>query len=129
MNEKMNSATILLVDDDRNFLRVLAYQVEQLGFRVVATPSPKEAITQVEEGLMDLVITDLRMPEMDGLELLDQIRKIRPNLPIIVLTAQGTIDKAEEANKRGAVDLLTKPYEEGELEHSIRKSLEMADLF
>jgi two-component system NtrC family response regulator len=128
MNEEMKTSTILLVDDDKNFLRVLTYQIERLGFQVAATSSPIEALARLEEGIGDLVITDLRMPEMDGLNLLDRIRQIRPALPVIVLTAHGTIDKAVDAIKKGAFDFLTKPFEEAEIGHSIQKALDMADL-
>jgi len=124
----MKNARILLIDDDKNLLRVLSYQIQELGFDVIPISSPPEAVSFVEQNELDLVITDLRMPGIDGLELLERIRKVRGDLPVIVLTAHGTIDKAVEAIQRGASDFLTKPFELAEVEHSISNALKIAHL-
>lgn len=119
---------ILLVDDDRNFLRVLNYHVEDLGFHTVAVSSPRRALQSLLEHEIDLVVSDLRMPEMDGIELLKEIKKKIPDLPVIVLTAHGSIDRAVEAIKNGAFDFLTKPFEKEEVLQTIKNALRMHDL-
>ncbi len=124
----MKHANILLVDDDRNFLRVLTYQVQELGFHATPVSSPKEALDRLSSEKVDLVVTDLKMPEMDGLQLLAAIRQSFTQLPVIVLTAHGSIDKAVEAIKLGASDFLTKPFEKEEMHQTIITALKMADL-
>ncbi len=120
--------TILLVDDDRNFLSVLNYHVQEFGFRVIPVSSGKEALDSLRNQEVDLVVTDLKMPEMDGLQLLAEIRKISPDLPVIVLTAHGSIDRAVEAVKGGAFDFVTKPFEREEIHHAIVTALRMRSL-
>ena len=124
----MHKPQILLVDDDKNLLRVLTYQIQQAGFDVVPVTSALKALKLLEEQAFGLVLTDLRMPELDGLELLRRIRENDSKMPVIVLTAYGSIDKAVEAIKLGASDFLTKPVEKAEIEHSIAKALRLADL-
>jgi two-component system NtrC family response regulator len=124
----MQKPQLLLVDDDKNLLRVLTYQIRQLGFEVVPATSAIEALALLEKQSFGLVLTDLRMPEMDGLELIRRIRESDSRIPVIVLTAHGSIDKAVEAIKIGASDFLTKPAEKAEVEHSIGAALRMADL-
>ncbi len=120
--------TILLVDDDRNLLRVLVYQVGECGYRVLSESSPRKAIERFDEERVDLVVTDLRMPDMDGISLLKQLRARKPDLPVIVLTAHGSIDRAVEAVKAGASDFLSKPFEKEELWLAIENALKMVDL-
>ena len=124
----MNSERILLVDDDRNFLRVLGYQVQEFGYDTCCVSSGVRALERVQESDVDLVVTDLRMPGMDGLQLLERIRRLDPDLPVIVLTAHGSIEGAVDAVKGGASDFLTKPFEREEIHHSIRKALQMTEL-
>jgi two-component system NtrC family response regulator len=127
-NADVNKPTILLVDDDRNFLRVLAYQVAELGFQVTTAGSAREALDQMGDGRTDLIISDLKMPGMDGLQLLQEARQRGLELPIILVTAHGSIDKAVDAIKGGAFDFLQKPFEKEELRVSIMNALRMADL-
>lgn len=124
----MKHANIMIVDDDRNFLRVLAYQIQELGLRAVPASSGREALELIKEQKFDIVVTDLKMPEMDGLQLLAQLRRLEPEIPVIVLTAFGSIDKAVEAIKDGAFDFLTKPFEKEEILHTIANALKLADL-
>ncbi len=124
----MANPKILLVDDDRNFLRVLSYQVGEFGFQVVSTTSPEKALELAVEEQVDLLVSDLKMPAMDGFRLLQEMRRILPELPVILLTAHGSIDKAVDAIKAGASDFLTKPFEKEELRVSIFNALKMADL-
>ncbi len=124
----MRRANILLVDDDRNFLKVLTHSVQLFEFSAVPVHSAKQALDHLKEEEFDLVITDLRMPGMDGLELVSRTRKSHPDMPVIVLTAYGAIDTAVEAVKRGAFDFITKPFEKEEMRHVISNALKMADL-
>jgi DNA-binding NtrC family response regulator len=119
---------ILLVDDDRNFLKVMAYQIGQFGFAVTPVDSAAQALQVLEAEPIDLVISDVRMPGTDGVDLLRTIVRTRPQLPVILLTAHGTIDKAVEAIKAGAHNFLTKPFEKEELRVSIANALKMSDL-
>ncbi|MBI2821915.1 MAG: sigma-54-dependent Fis family transcriptional regulator [Acidobacteria bacterium] len=124
----MKRPNILLIDDDRNFLRVLTYHIQEFGFQPLPVSSGSEALQRLAEEKVDLVITDLKMAEMDGLEVLDEIHKRRGELPVVVLTAHGSIDKAVEAIKRGAVDFLTKPFEKEEMRQAIANALKLAHL-
>ncbi len=124
----MKNANVLLVDDDRNFLRVLTYHIQDLGFRAVPVPSGREALARLGAEKFNLVVTDLKMPEMDGLQLLAEIQKSSPELPVIVLTAHGSIDKAVEAVKAGAADFLSKPFEKEEIQQAIANVLKLASL-
>ena len=124
----MTRARILLVDDDRNFLRVLEYQVGEFGFEVLPSPSTERALELLGEGPVDLVVSDLKMPGMDGLQLLREIRRRSVETPVILLTAHGSIDEAVDAIKAGAFDFLTKPFEREQLRVSILNALKMAYL-
>ena len=124
----MEQTTVLLVDDDRNLLKVMSYHIREAGFRVIPTTSPLDALQSLDRELIDLVITDLRMPELDGLTLIRRIRAINSEIPVIVLTAFGTIDRAVEAVKIGASDFLSKPVEKAQIIHAIGKALQIANL-
>lgn len=123
-----DSGKILLVDDDKNLLRVVSYHIEELGFEVTPVDSAELALEAMSEESFDLVITDLRMPGIGGLELLERVRSFDSEIPVIVLTAYGTIDRAVEAVKAGAFDFLSKPFEKAEVEHAIGKALQLAHL-
>ena len=127
-NTKMTTApklTILLVDDDRNFLHVLNYHVQEFGYQTIPASSGEEALEHVRDQKVDLVVTDLKMPGMDGLRFLAEVRRTSPDIPVIVLTAHGSIDKAVEAVKAGASDFLTKPFEREEIRQSIETALKI----
>ncbi|MBI4455546.1 MAG: sigma-54-dependent Fis family transcriptional regulator [Acidobacteria bacterium] len=124
----MKNTNILLVDDDKNFLRVLTYHIQEFGFHASPASSARQALECLKGEKVDLVITDLKMPEMDGMQLLTEVQKCDREVPVIVLTAHGSIDKAVEAIKKGAVDFLTKPFEKEEMRQSIANALKMADL-
>ncbi|MDK0575382.1 response regulator, partial [Clostridium perfringens] len=86
------------------------------------------ALELLGQGFIDLVVSDLRMPGMDGLQLLQEIRRRSLEIPVILLTAHGSIDKAVDAIKAGAFDFLPKPFEKEQLRVSILNALKMADL-
>ncbi|MBP1635973.1 MAG: two component, sigma54 specific, transcriptional regulator, Fis family [Acidobacteria bacterium] len=120
--------TILLIDDDESLRRVVEYTLREDGYAVVTAADGRSGLARFQESAVDLVITDVRMPEMNGLDLLARLRAMQPDLPVIVLTAHGTIDAAVEAMKAGAFDYLTKPFGRDQLQASVRKALEMGAL-
>lgn len=124
----MKSASILLVDDDDSMRRVLEYHIESEGFTSHSAPGALEALGVLARQPVDLLITDVRMEGMDGLALLEKVRAEFPDLPVIVLTAHGTIEMAVEAMKKGAADYLTKPVGRDELLIAVRKALEVRNL-
>jgi DNA-binding NtrC family response regulator len=119
---------ILVVDDEANLRRVLTAQLSRDGYEVHTAPDGDAGLTILREHHIDLVITDLRMPKMDGLELLRQALRTDPELPIVILTAHGTVDNAVEALKTGAFDYITKPFDQAEVRTVVRKALRTRDL-
>src|SRR5690606_38385178 len=93
---------ILLVDDDPGLLRLLSLRLESSGYAVRTAPGGKAALAEIEMARPDLVITDLRMEPMDGLELLDAMARVAPGLPVILITAHGNIPDAVRATQSGA---------------------------
>jgi len=116
--------TILIVDDEKNYLVVLEALLAPEGYEVVTENSARSALGLIKESDIDLVITDMKMPEMSGMELLDESKKAKPDLPVIMMTAFGTIELAVEAMKKRAFDYITKPFQNEELKLTIRKALE-----
>ncbi|MCD4715313.1 MAG: sigma-54 dependent transcriptional regulator [Desulfobacterales bacterium] len=116
--------TILIVDDEKNYLVVLEALLGTEGYEIVTTDNAREAVRSVRESDLDLVITDMKMPGMSGMELLEKCKKIRPELPVIMMTAYGTIEMAVEAMKKKAYDYITKPFNNEELKLIIKKALE-----
>ena len=102
--------SLLLADDEESFRRVHEYQLRQVGYEVTAVADGTAALDAFREGLHDLVVTDIRMPGLDGLELLARLKAISPGTPVVVVTGHGTIETAVEAMKQGAFDFLTKPF-------------------
>jgi DNA-binding NtrC family response regulator len=124
----MTEGSILVVDDDPSLRRVLQVQLEQEGYKVAAAASGQQTLSILQVQSFDLVITDLKMPGMSGLELLKHARSQYPQTPIIVLTAFGTVDTAVEAMKAGAYDYLTKPVHPDEMSVVVRRALEHVHL-
>jgi len=104
-----NSATILVIDDDASLRRVTEYNLEQAGYRVLTAADGREGVRLFREERPALVVTDLQMPGLSGLEVLEQVKALLPETLVIVITAYGTIEQAVEAMKKGAYDFLTKP--------------------
>jgi DNA-binding NtrC family response regulator len=119
---------VLLVDDDESFRRVQEYQLDQAGFRVTSAGDGEAALEAFREGLHDLVVSDVRMPGLDGLELLARVRAISPDTPVVMVTAQGTIETAVEAMKHGAFEFLTKPFPGEKLRLTLDRAREFARL-
>jgi len=116
---------LLVVDDEPNMLRLLkTILMDKTGYEVVTTNNPLEVSKLLQEAPFDLVITDLKMPLVDGIDLVDIIKKIDPRLPIIIITAYGTIETAEEAIQKGAYDFITKPFRKETILITIKRALE-----
>ncbi len=124
----MSKERILLVDDDPNILEVLAIRLESKGFDAVKAESAEVALDQMTGQPFDLVLTDLRMSGLDGMDLLEQVHENHPETPLIILTAHGTIPNAVEAMQKGAFSYLTKPFEDRELSIHIARALEKRNL-
>ncbi|RJP75023.1 MAG: sigma-54-dependent Fis family transcriptional regulator [Candidatus Abyssobacteria bacterium SURF_17] len=121
----MSSEKILLVDDDSSLRKVLEFNLEQEGYAVMSASSGREALTLFDQQSPDVVITDIKMPGMDGIELLKEIKRRDIEALVIVITAFGTIDTAIDAMKLGAYDYITKPFNRDELKLIVRKALEL----
>ena len=117
---------ILLVDDDTDLLRLLSMRLDAAGYQVIASESAEQAMAHLAAQRPHLVITDLRMGGMDGMALLERIHHLNPALPIIILTAQGSIPDAVSATKLGAFAFLTKPFDGKALVAHIENALRLA---
>lgn len=124
----MSTATtrILLVDDDDDLLRLLAIRLEGAGYGVLTTNKAEQALAMISLERPHLVITDLRMPGMDGAALFEAIRAMHSSLPVIILTAHGTIPDAVAATNRGVFGYLTKPYDAQELLTQVEQALRLS---
>ncbi|RYY68547.1 MAG: response regulator, partial [Comamonadaceae bacterium] len=114
---------LLVVDDDADMLRLLSMRLQSAGYRVSTAGSAEAALAQLDVERPQLVISDVRLPGKDGLALFDEVRRRHPALPVILLTAHGTIPDAVEATARGVFTYLTKPYEARELLDKIAQAL------
>ncbi len=119
--------TILVADDEERFRKLLEASLAQKGHRVVTAASGREAIDKLDDGI-DLVLTDLRMPDKDGMELLRETRRRGLAVPVILMTAYGTVDSAVEAMRRGAFDYVTKPFDLDELDTLISRAFQLDSL-
>ncbi|MFZ5447920.1 MAG: sigma-54-dependent transcriptional regulator [Thermodesulfobacteriota bacterium] len=116
---------LLVVDDEPNMLRLLkTILMGKTGYEVTTTNNPLEVSKLLQENHYDLVITDLKMPLVDGIDLIGIIKGIDPDMPIIVITAYGTIETAEEAIQKGAYDFITKPFRKETILITIKRALE-----
>ncbi len=116
--------TILIVDDEPNYLIVLEELLEDEGFQVFTANNGEDALQVSKESDLDLVLTDMQMPGMGGMELLEQIKRHSPELPVIMMTAFGEVDKAVAAMQAGSFNFLTKPFKNDELLANINKAIE-----
>ncbi len=124
----MNKKRILVVDDDESLRWVTQAQLQQSGYNVAAAENGASALGQIRTASPDLVITDLKMPGMSGLDLLKEIRADHPEIIVIMVTAFGTVETAVEAMKAGAYDYITKPVNMDELRLIVNRGLEHLDL-
>ncbi|MCC6874374.1 MAG: sigma-54-dependent Fis family transcriptional regulator [Sandaracinaceae bacterium] len=126
MNESRKQ--VLVADDEPNLRRVLGAQLGRDGYDVLIAEDGQAALELIEQHHVDVVISDLRMPRVDGMTLLKHVVRTQPDVPVIMITAHGTVDTAVEALKLGAFDYITKPFEQSELRNVIAKAARTREL-
>jgi len=124
LRNKKEMGKILVVDDDKNILKVLKMRLEAKGYQVATATQAEEAIRIAKSDAFDLALVDLKLTKKDGIEVMEDLHQINPEMPIIILTAYGSIGSAVEAMKRGAYSYLTKPFDYHELLLQIKNGLE-----
>jgi len=117
----MDGKPILIVDDEKNIRMTLSQSLESLGVEMDAAGSGEEALAKLRGRDFGLILLDIRMPGMDGMEVLRQVREVRPDIRIIMITAYGTIESAVEAMKLGAADFLQKPFDPDEIRELVSR--------
>jgi len=115
--------TILVVDDEKNYLLVLSAVLEDEDYEVLTAQGGREALDIQKSSDLDLILTDMKMPAMDGIELLEKIKAMDQDLPVIMMTAHGTIDKAVEAMQKGAYSYILKPFDNERLILYVKKAV------
>ncbi len=123
MNPK-SSEKILVVDDDSNLLELIRMRLELAGYEVVTALNEEEAMARTRETIFSLSIVDLKLVGKDGISLMEEIHSVNPNMPVIILTAHGSIESAVEATKKGAFNYLNKPFDPQELLFQIKLATE-----
>ncbi|NKF22825.1 sigma-54-dependent transcriptional regulator [Solimonas marina] len=124
----MNARNVLIVDDEASMRRVLEIMLSRMNYRTWSAADGSEAFRLLQEQSFDLVVTDLRMPGMDGIELLRKLREAGLSLPVIMMTAHGSIESAIEAMRLGACDYLLRPFDVETLELAMRRVFAQSDL-
>ena len=124
----MAAAKILLVDDDKNLLELIHMRLEASGYDVVSVDHEKRAKEIAGREVFDIAVVDLQLVKQDGLQLMEELHKIQPEMPVIILTAHGSIESAVEAMKRGAFTYLTKPFDARELIMQVERAGERRQL-
>ncbi len=116
---------ILIIDDEPDMLDMLEMIItDKTAHEVVTTNNPLELEVFLQNGDLNMVITDLKMPGRDGIEVIDTVKRHDPSLPVIVITAFGTLESAEDAVRRGAYDFITKPFRKEQILVAIERALE-----
>jgi len=119
---------ILIIDDDTSLRRVLEYNLQEAGYAVTAAASGEEGLRLCQDEPYPLIVTDMKMPGIDGMEVLKRVKHLYPQTLVIIITAFGTVDVAVEAMKAGAYDYITKPFNRDELRLTVTKALQFSDL-
>jgi nitrogen regulation protein NR(I) len=119
---------VLIVDDEPNLRKILSAQLTRDGYDVMTAEDGEQGLALLRENHIDMVITDLKMPKVDGMQLLREALAEVPDLPIVMITAHGTVDTAVEALKLGAFDYLTKPFDKDEVRQIVAKALRTKEL-
>ena len=117
---------ILVIDDEKNYLIVMEALLKDAGYEVTALNDPEMALHFLDESEVDVVITDMKMPKLSGKEVLQRIKKSWPDLPVLIMTAFGSIESAVEAMRYGAFDYITKPFANDELLLSVHNAVELS---
>ena len=124
----MDKARILVVDDEESMCKFMEIMLKKEGYSVTTTQDPDSAIQRIKAENYDLVIADLMMPQMNGLELLSRVKSLNTGVDFIVMTAFASVDSAIEALKKGAFDYITKPFKVDEIKIAVKKSLEQKSI-
>ena len=124
----MKGKTVLIVDDEKNILLTMSQSLEALQLETDTATNGEEALAKLEEKDFVLILLDIRMPGMDGMEVLRKVREIRPDIGVIMITAYGTIELAVEAIKLGAVDFIQKPFSPEEIRELVLRVLDREKL-
>ncbi|MBI5407836.1 MAG: response regulator [Nitrospirae bacterium] len=120
---------LLIVDDEPDMLKLLSMIIrEKTSYESVTTNNPLEAVELARQGGFDLVIADLKMPGLDGVELLDAIKSMDEDIPVIIITAYGNVESALETMQKGAFDFITKPFKKEQILFTIDKALKLVKL-
>jgi DNA-binding NtrC family response regulator len=127
-DQEPRSATLLVADDDPAVRESLERALTREGYSVVVAPDGQAALERLQTGGIDLVLSDLKMPGLNGLELLPRAKAVAPDIDFIMLTAFGTVEEAVKAMKEGATDFLTKPFQRAQLMKVVRQALERRSL-
>ncbi len=124
----MSVENILVVDDDRGLLTLMKARLESAGYQVRLAEEGEEALALAQKEVYSAAVLDFKLEGIDGITLMEKLLKIQPYLPVIILTAHGTIERAVEATKKGAYDFLTKPFDAKDLLHRLDKAREVGQL-
>jgi two-component system, NtrC family, response regulator AtoC len=119
---------ILILDDEQALRSIIAQRLGRRGYEIIEAGTAQEGMALLQENLFEAILLDIRLPDGDGLHLLPQIKKLQPDLQVIMLTGHGTLESAIEAMKAGAFDYLTKPCNLSELEITLQKAIEQRTL-
>ena len=115
---------ILVVDDEESVRSMISVLLQKEGYQVSSAQDGEEALSMIGEQAFDLILSDIRMPRLDGLGLLDRVQALYPDITVIMMSAFGTVDLAVEAMKRGAYDYISKPFKPDEILLALRKAQE-----
>ena len=118
---------IIVVDDEVKMQRIVQIMLSKMGHEAVLAGTAEEALSHMERGEIDLILTDMKMPSMSGIDLLTAVKKVKKDVPVILMTAYGTIRNAVDAMRKGASDYILKPFDIDEMELAISKALEVVD--
>ena len=124
----MTPQRIMLVDNEEGLCRMMEAVLMDQGYQVKSFTRPVQAVAEFSAGDYQLIISDIKMPEMDGLEVLQHIRNRDPEVPVIMITAYATVEMSIQALRRGAYDMLTKPFEPDELVYRVKNALQHHEL-
>jgi DNA-binding NtrC family response regulator len=120
---------ILIIDDEIDMLELLEMIItDRTDYEVITTNNPLEVPDIHQKNSVDLIITDLRMPDIDGIELVEMVKQIDDQIPFIIITAYGTIESAVEAMRKGAIDYITKPFRQEQILLTIEKVMNLRRL-
>jgi len=123
-----HDSSILIIDDDTSVLETTAVLLREHGYSVISCENAKDAMAKLRENKVDVVLTDIRMPEVSGLELLEEVRSINMDIPVILMTAYAELDVAISAMGKGAFDFIVKPYKSELLVHSVEMAVKHKEL-